>query len=32
MAEIVTTRVPTTVNTTDVTDNMEHVFSASLDG
>lgn len=32
MAEAVTTCVPTTVNTTDATYNMEHVFSASLDG
>lgn len=32
MAEAVTTPVQTTVNTGDVTYNMEHVFSATLDG
>lgn len=32
MAEAVTTHVQTTVNTGDVTYNMEHVFSATLDG
>lgn len=32
MAEAVTTPVQTTVNTGDVTYNMDHVFSATLDG
>lgn len=32
MAEAVTTHVQTTVNTGNVTYNMDHVFSATLDG
>lgn len=32
MAEAVTTHVQTTANTGDVTYNMDHVFSATLDG